>query len=290
MAGKRNRGERAGLSREMILDAAGRLVNRDGLKSLSMRRLAGELGVEAMTLYHYLPSKEALLDGLVERVLTQALPLPDPHTGWRPLLRSYADALRTALLRSPALLPLLQTRPAVTPATLAAAERGIAALVAAGFPLGKAVHAVNALTVLVLGHTATEAGTGGGVGGGSGTGTGDGIVSGSRTGTGDGDDSGSGTGTSDGTGTDDGTGTGAGADAEGAEGARGGAAEAGAGTAAWLAGRDEEEYPLLVRAARTDQGTDDAERFTFAVDALLTGFAACLDEAGDGDEARRGAE
>ncbi|WP_367135293.1 MULTISPECIES: TetR/AcrR family transcriptional regulator C-terminal domain-containing protein [Streptomyces] len=217
MAAKRNPGERAGLDREKILDAALALVDREGLKALSMRRLAAELGVEAMTLYHYLPSKDALLDGLVERVLTQALPLPEGDAGWRPLLRGYADSLRTALLRTPALLPLLQSRPAVTPATLAAAERGLAALVSAGFPLGRALDAINALTVLVLGHAAAEAGPGPGAG------------------------------------------------------------ERPEGSAAWLAGLAEEEYPLLVRAARTGYGTDDAERFAFAVDALLTGFAATLD-------------
>ena len=229
MAAQRGRGERAGLSRELILDAALGLVGREGLKALSMRRLAGELGVEAMTLYHYLPSKDALLDGLVERVLTRALRLPEQDADWRPLLRGYADSLRAALLGTPALVPLLLTRPAVTPATLAVVERGLAALVAAGFPLGRAVDAVNALTVLVLGHAAAEAGTSQGAAQGR------------------------------------------------AEGAAEGAAQGAAGSAAWLAELDGERYPLLVRAARTGDGTDDAERFGFAVDALLTGFAATLD-------------
>ncbi|WP_431902277.1 TetR/AcrR family transcriptional regulator C-terminal domain-containing protein [Nonomuraea sp. bgisy101] len=119
--------------------------------------------------------------------------------------------MRATLLRHPAVLPLLQARPAVTPATLAAVERGLAALVSAGFPLGRAVDAVNALTVFVLGHTAAEAG----------------MKAGERE----------------------------------------------AGSAAWLAELDEQEYPLLVRAARTGEGADDEERFAFAVEALLTGFA-----------------
>src|SRR6202012_3770970 len=69
---KRTRADRAGLSREQVLDAALDLVDRDGASALSMRRLGAELGVEAMTLYHYLPSKDALLDGIVERVMGQA--------------------------------------------------------------------------------------------------------------------------------------------------------------------------------------------------------------------------
>jgi len=69
---KRTRADRAGLSREQVLDAALDLVDRDGVGALSMRRLGAELGVEAMTLYHYLPNKDALLDGIVERVMAQA--------------------------------------------------------------------------------------------------------------------------------------------------------------------------------------------------------------------------
>ena len=69
---KRTRADRAGLSRGQVLDAALDLVDRDGVAALSMRRLGAELGVEAMTVYHYLPNKDALLDGIVERVMAQA--------------------------------------------------------------------------------------------------------------------------------------------------------------------------------------------------------------------------
>ena len=68
-AARRGRGERVGLSRQQILDAALGLVDRDGLKGLTMRSLGQELGVEAMTLYHYVPNKDALLDGLVDLLL-----------------------------------------------------------------------------------------------------------------------------------------------------------------------------------------------------------------------------
>jgi len=50
-----------------VLDAALDLVDRDGVAALSMRHLGAELGVEAMTVYQYLPNKDALLDGIVER-------------------------------------------------------------------------------------------------------------------------------------------------------------------------------------------------------------------------------
>ncbi|MEU4208450.1 TetR/AcrR family transcriptional regulator C-terminal domain-containing protein [Streptomyces sp. NPDC026206] len=157
---KRTRGERAGLTREQVLDAALELADREGVKALTMRRLGTELGVEAMTLYHYVAGKDALLDGLVERVFARALPVAaagDDGPGWRTVLASYADALRETLLRHPGVLPLAATRPAVTPATLDAVERGLGVLTVAGFPLGAAVDALNALSVFVVAHTAAEA-------------------------------------------------------------------------------------------------------------------------------------
>ncbi|MEN2417812.1 TetR/AcrR family transcriptional regulator C-terminal domain-containing protein [Streptomyces rimosus] len=156
---KRARGERAGLSRQRVLDAALALVDRDGLAALSMRRLGADLGVEAMTLYHYVPNKDALLDGLVERVFEQAAPLTADGARWRPALERYAGSLRRTLLRHPAVLPLAMSRPAVTPQTLGAVESGLRMLRDAGFPLGRALDVLNALTVFVIGHAAVEAAT-----------------------------------------------------------------------------------------------------------------------------------
>jgi AcrR family transcriptional regulator len=155
---KRTRAGRAGLSREHVLDAALDLVDREGAAALSMRRLGTELGVEAMTLYHYLPNKDALLDGIVERVMAQAE--TDISAGpWDQALTAYARSLRAALLRHPGAAPLVATRPAVTPATLRAAERGLALLCAAGFPVGRALDTINALTLLVVAHAASEIAT-----------------------------------------------------------------------------------------------------------------------------------
>ncbi|MGK5636788.1 TetR/AcrR family transcriptional regulator C-terminal domain-containing protein [Streptomyces sp. URMC 126] len=215
---RRARGERAGLTRERILDAAVELVDREGLKALTMRRLGAALGVEAMTLYHHVPNKDALLDGLVERVFAGAAPVDDAADGWRPWLRAYAGALRAALLRHPGVLPVAAARPAVTPAALDAVERGLRVLTSAGFPLGRALHALNSLTLLVVAHATAECALT----------------------------------TAD-----------------------------GPGSAADLAARDPGRYPLTVETARTGAGTDDAERFAFAVEALIAGFgAAATPEAG----------
>ncbi|MEU5533700.1 TetR/AcrR family transcriptional regulator C-terminal domain-containing protein [Streptomyces sp. NPDC020362] len=154
---RRGRGERVGLSRQRVLDAALELVDRRGLKALTMRSLGEQLDVEAMTLYHYVPNKEALLDGLVEQVFTAAAPAMDGSADWREALRAYAKALREGLLRHPAVLPLAASRPAVTEATLDGIEASLRMLTDNGFQLGRALHAVNALSVFAIGHAVTEA-------------------------------------------------------------------------------------------------------------------------------------
>ncbi|WP_433563366.1 TetR/AcrR family transcriptional regulator C-terminal domain-containing protein [Nocardia sp. CA-151230] len=158
MAAKRTRAERAGISRDQVLDAALAFADRDGLAALSMRKLGAELGVEAMTLYHYVPNKDALLDGMVERVMSEA-DAGFTDGPWQSVLVDYARALRTALLAHPGALPLVATRPAVTPKTLHTAERGLKLLVEAGFDLGPALDALNALTLFVVAHANSEART-----------------------------------------------------------------------------------------------------------------------------------
>lgn len=157
MASGRGPGTRAGLTRDRVLAAALDLVDEDGLGALSMRRLGARLDVEAMTLYHHVPNKDALLDGLVELVLREAAGEPAGDE-WRAVLRGYAHRLRAALLAHPGALPLAVSRSASTPESLRVAEWVLGTLCAAGFPLGSALDLFNALSVFVLGHAAAEVG------------------------------------------------------------------------------------------------------------------------------------
>ena len=135
-------------------------MDSDGLDGLSMRKLGAALDVEAMTLYHYLPSKAALLDGLVEWVLEHATTAPAADgLPWDETLRRYAETLRATLLGHPGVLPLFFTRPAVTPQTLKAVERGLRVLSDAGFALPRAADMINALNIFVVGHAMAEVGT-----------------------------------------------------------------------------------------------------------------------------------
>ncbi|GAA4612999.1 TetR/AcrR family transcriptional regulator C-terminal domain-containing protein [Saccharopolyspora hordei] len=160
MPTSRTRGQRAGLTRQDVLAAALRLVDREGLAVLSMRRLGAELGVEAMTLYHYVANKEALLDGVVEQLLAEAGP---PQTGgdsWQDALRTYAHALRETLLAHPNAVPLIVSRPAVTSRNLAVMEGVLEVLRASGFSLEVGLDVLFSLAGFVVGDVVTAAGGG----------------------------------------------------------------------------------------------------------------------------------
>ncbi|MEU3609206.1 TetR/AcrR family transcriptional regulator C-terminal domain-containing protein [Streptomyces sp. NPDC035033] len=162
MAAVRTRGQRAGLTRQAVLEAALRLVDQEGLKALSMRRLGAELGVEAMTLYHHVPNKTALLDGVIERVVAEAVPPEFGTAAWREVLSAYAHALNAALDAHPNTVPLLLSRPAMTPRLLRTLEAVVEMLHEAGFPLPRALDVAYGLTAFVVGHATAQAG---GVGG-----------------------------------------------------------------------------------------------------------------------------
>ncbi|MFC8592903.1 TetR/AcrR family transcriptional regulator C-terminal domain-containing protein [Streptomyces atroolivaceus] len=158
MAANRARGQRAGLTRQAVLEAALQLVDREGMKALSMRRLGAELGVEAMTVYHHVPNKSALLDGVIEQVVAEAVPPEFGAATWREDLSSYAYALVTALGAHPHAVPLLLSRPAMTPRNLRTMEAVVEMLHEAGFPLPRTLDILYSLTSFVVGHAAAQAG------------------------------------------------------------------------------------------------------------------------------------
>src|SRR6478735_561103 len=143
--------KREALSRERILQAALAIVDRAGLDAISMRRLGEELGVEAMSLYHHVPNKAAVLDGIFETVLME-LPAPTRSPLWQSALRSRARALRSVLRTHPNALPIFATRPAVTPGSLIHVEFVLEILRNAGLSVDDALSALQVLSAFVIGH------------------------------------------------------------------------------------------------------------------------------------------
>jgi AcrR family transcriptional regulator len=156
------------LSQQRILQAAIDFIDREGLPALTMRRLGGYLGVEAMALYRYVPSRDDLLDGIVETVLDGLHHDPEVHLeaehGWQDYLQRLAHGIRriALALAHPAVFPLVATRPPDAPwirpplRSLHWLESFFTVLTDHGFGDQAAVVAYRAYTTFLLGHLLLE--------------------------------------------------------------------------------------------------------------------------------------
>ena len=114
------------LSHETIRAAALRLIDRHGLEAFSTRKLGAALGCEAMAIYWYYPSKDALLDAVVDVLIegiARAVTAHDPGGDWIDALRGVAHAYRQIAHDHPKAVPLLATRRFATEATYAFMEQ-----------------------------------------------------------------------------------------------------------------------------------------------------------------------
>ncbi len=126
------------LSRDRIARAALDLIARKGLEGLTMRALGAKLKVEAMSLYHHVPSRDGVLD-LVMDLLVAEVEIPSEGP-WPDRIRKTAWSHREAALRHPHAWPLLLTRPYTTEAQLAYCDRLCALVGEAGLdPQGTAL-------------------------------------------------------------------------------------------------------------------------------------------------------
>src|SRR5688572_28200361 len=112
-----NAERRETLTRQRVLEAAVQLADRHGVESVRMRRLGQELGIEAMSLYTHVRSKDDLLDGMVDAVMTQ-IPAVEARDDWKPALRQAILGARGVLLRHPWTTDVIETRAAPGPAML----------------------------------------------------------------------------------------------------------------------------------------------------------------------------
>ena len=148
--------DRPALTRDRILDAALALADDEGLAAVGMRAVALRLGVTPMALYRYVADKEALLDGLVERLLGE-VEVPSPELPPVDRLLAPAVALRAVARRHPAAFGLLLARRAVTPGSRRARDAVLAALAEAGVPEDDVPRLERVLSTFVIGFAASEA-------------------------------------------------------------------------------------------------------------------------------------
>jgi AcrR family transcriptional regulator len=143
------------LTRDRVLKAAITLADRDGIESLSMRKLGHRLGVEAMSLYNHVRNKEDMLDGMVDVVFSE-IDLPPVGVDWRTAMRKRAIAVHQVLLRHPWANGLMESRTAPGPANLRHHDAVLGSLRGAGFSVEMAAHAYSILDGYIYGFTLTE--------------------------------------------------------------------------------------------------------------------------------------
>jgi AcrR family transcriptional regulator len=152
----RGAGQRAGLTRELVLAAARRIADAEGVDRLTMRRLAAELGVLPNALYTYVADKEALLDALIDDLLGGIDP-GEAGGDWRDGLARVMDSSRRLLLAHPQLVPVFLARPGLGPNAARLGEITFGLLRRAGLEGERAVEAFRVLLIYSLGFAAFQA-------------------------------------------------------------------------------------------------------------------------------------
>lgn len=147
--------DRPALTAALITEAAASVADAGGLGQVSMRNVAKALGVEAMSLYHHIEGKDALVDALVDWVFAQ-IELPAPGQPWRAAMAERATSARAVLAAHPWALGLIESRRTPSPALLRHHDGVLGALRGGGFSVLLAAHAFSALDAYVYGFVLTE--------------------------------------------------------------------------------------------------------------------------------------
>lgn len=131
------------------------LADQGGLEALSMRKLAQALDVKAMSLYNHVASRDDLIDGIVERVVSE-IEVPKLGADWKTAMRRRAVSAHGVLLRHPWATMLLVSRVNAGPAMLRYVDSTLGCLKEAGFSFEMADHVWNAIDSHIYGFTLQE--------------------------------------------------------------------------------------------------------------------------------------
>ena len=146
---------RAALSRERVLRAALELVDERGLEALSMRKLAQELGVEAMSLYNHVENKDDIVGGIVDLVAGE-MEAPKPGVDWKTALRDSAISVHEALTRHRWAARIWMTAGSTGGDRMRSAEAVLRCLRESGFSKDLTYHAYHVWQGYALGFTLQE--------------------------------------------------------------------------------------------------------------------------------------
>jgi AcrR family transcriptional regulator len=143
------------LSRDRILRTALALADEQGIESLTMRKLGGALGFEAMSLYNHVANKDDLLDGLLDLVLAET-EAPAAGAPWDAAIRASAVSVHDVLRRHPWAAALLLDATRVRPARLAYMDALLGRLRESGFSPETTYHAYHVLDGHIFGFSLWE--------------------------------------------------------------------------------------------------------------------------------------
>ncbi len=147
---------RSTLSPQRVITAAVALADVIGVDALTIRKLAVELDVKPMTIYHHVSNKEAIIDGMVDHVFSE-IDLPPAGTDWKQAIRQRAASARVVLARHPWAAPLMESRTTPGPATLRHHDAVLGCLRDGGFSIEMTAHAYALIDAFIYGFALQEA-------------------------------------------------------------------------------------------------------------------------------------
>lgn len=144
------------LNRAKVLETAIELADEIGIEALTIRKLADKLGVGAMTIYHHVPSKDEIIDGMVELVFAE-IEKPSAGADWKTAMRQRCISAREVLKRHKWAAPLMESRLSPGPANLSHHDAVIACLRNGGLSIQMTAHAYAILDSFIYGFAFEEA-------------------------------------------------------------------------------------------------------------------------------------
>ncbi|OED44427.1 AcrR family transcriptional regulator [Chromatiales bacterium (ex Bugula neritina AB1)] len=147
---------RKSLTQAHIIEGAVKLADEIGVDALTIRKLATALTVKPMTIYHYVPNKESIIDGMVDKVFSE-IDLPPAISDWKSAIRKRSISARTVLGKHPWAVPLMESRRAPGPATLQHHDAVLGCLRNGGLSVEMTAHAYAMIDAFIYGFAIQEA-------------------------------------------------------------------------------------------------------------------------------------
>jgi len=137
------------LSSDRIVTTARDLADREGLDAVTLRRLATELGVHVTSLYNHVPTLDAIIDGIVALLVSEA-DLPGSPRNWEEWVREFVSAIGATAEKHPGAFAALERRPVQGESALSSFEVALAAFARAGLSPAESYGAIKVTTYVAL--------------------------------------------------------------------------------------------------------------------------------------------